>query len=219
MDRNDLYTTIHKAVRTLLFDAVAQAARTDPGDAREVTALAAALRRLVRLLDDHAEHEDAEILPVLARFTPELHADLQGEHARTDGLQRELLALGERLSAAREEERASLARRIHERLCRLTGEHLRHMDREETEAMRALWAHCSDQELDAIHQRILRSIPPSVMAEWAAVMLPAMSLPERTAMLTPMSRQLPRQVFEDLIAPARAALGERWGATARAAGI
>jgi hypothetical protein len=219
MDRVDLYTTIHKAVRALLFETAALAARTDPGDAEEVTALAVAVRRLVRLLDDHAEHEDAEVLPVLARFAPELHADLQGEHARTDGLQRELHGMAERLRASRGEERASLVRRVHERLCRLTAEHLRHMDREETEAMRALWAHCSDQELDQIHQRILRSIPPPVMAEWAAVMLPAMSLPERTAMLTPMARQLPRPVLEDLIAPARAALGDRWGATARAAGL
>jgi hypothetical protein len=57
------------------------------------------------------------------------------------------------------------------------------------------------------------------MAEWVAVMLPAVSLPERAAMLEPMARQLPRPVLDELIAPARAALGERWGATARAAGL
>ncbi|MGC3996746.1 MAG: hemerythrin domain-containing protein [Anaeromyxobacter sp.] len=219
-ERFDLYTAVHKGIRAQLFEAATWAGRTDFARAGEAAAAAARVARLLAFLEEHAEKEDAVLMPELQRLAPEVHADLQGEHARVDGLHRELHGLLDRLATAGEAERVALGRRLQERLSRLTAEHLRHMDREEGEATRAFHAHRSDEELGALHGRILASIPPARMADWSAIMIPALSLPERAGMLSGMARKLPAPVFETIVAPARAALGPAaWAETAAAGGF
>lgn len=219
MNRLDLYSPVHKGVRAALVQTASLTGRTDFADPEEAATAAEAARRLVHLLEEHAANEDRELMPILARVAPEVHADLQAEHARTDGLAREIVAFADRLASAPVAERASIGRRIHDALWRLAAEHLRHMDREETQASRALWAHLSDEELEAIHQRIVSAIPPAELAEFCGLLIPAMSLPERAAMLAPLAQRLPPPAFEALIAPARRAMGDAWGKTAAAIGL
>lgn len=219
MNRIDLYATVHKGVRAALVNAATLAARTDFAEAVEASVAAEAARFLVRHLEAHAAHEDREVLPALARVAPELHADLQADHARTDGLAHEVLATADRVEACPATERPSVGRRLHDQLWQLTAEHIRHMEREETQAMRALWAHYTDEELLAIHQRIVASIPPAALAEWGTVLLPALSLPERTAVLGPLVRSLPRQALETVVGPVRQALGDQWRQTAATIGL
>jgi hypothetical protein len=218
--RPDLYGTVHKGLRASLFATAALAGRTDftrPAEAGEV---AAAVIRLLGFLDEHAAHEDAVVMPVLATIAPELHADLRSEHARTDGLHRELAALAPRLGGASALERASLGRRLHDRLLRLAAEHVHHMQREEGDANRALWAHLDDAALAGLHGRVVGAIPPPRLAEWLALMLPAMSLPERAALLGGLRAQVPPSALAALVAPARVALGdEGWAHAAAAAGL
>jgi hypothetical protein len=218
--RLDMYGTVHKGLRASLFATAALAGRTDFASAEESAAAAAATERLLRFLDEHARHEDGVVMPVLAELAPELHADLRAEHARTDGLQREVEATAARLAGAAPAERVSLGRRLHERLLRLAAEHVHHMQREEQEANRALWAHLDDAALEALHGRIVGAIPPPRLAEWLALMLPALSLPERAALLGGLREKVPPPALLELTAPARAALGgDGWARTAAAAGL
>lgn len=218
MARMELYGTVHKGLRAALFSATARAAGSDFTSAAEARAAAAAARDLLGLLDEHAALEDAEIMPELARLGPEVHAALHDDHSRLDGLQRDLAAIAERLEAAEDAVlREALGRRLHDRLGRLAAEHLLHMQREEQEANRILWAHRSDEELRALHGRITGRIPPARMARWLAVILPAVSGPERSAMLGGLRAAVPPPAFGELTAPARAALGEATWASAFAA--
>lgn len=219
MSRPDLYYSIHKAIRAALFRAASLADRSDFANPAEAAEAVQGVLKLVALLESHARHEDTELMPIMARVAPEVHAELRAEHTRTDELHRELAAAAEQLLGAPTTERPAMGRRLRDGLWRLTAAHLRHLDHEEGEGTRALWAHCTDEELLAAQQRIIASIPPPVMAEVTALMLPAMSLPERTELLAAMAQKIPRPAFEALIGPARAALGERWEETAAAAGI
>jgi hypothetical protein len=92
-------------------------------------------------------------------------------------------------------------------MARLCCEHLRHMEREEQEANRMLQAHRTDDELGALHQRIVGSIAPERVARWLELILPAASAPERRELLAGLSRAVPAPAFEALTSPARAALG------------
>ncbi|BDG05298.1 hemerythrin domain-containing protein [Anaeromyxobacter oryzae] len=220
MSRVDLYGTVHKGIRGLLAGTAALAGRTDFARAEEAARAAAEVRRLLGFLDEHAHHEDTWVMPEVARIAPELHADLAADHVRTDGLHRELAGLAARVEGATEAERVSLGARIHERLWRLAAEHLRHMAREEADAQRVLWAHRTDEELGQLHGRLLASIPPARMAEWSAIILPALATRERAGMLAGMRAAMPPPVFERITAPARDALGPvEWAATAVAAGF
>jgi hypothetical protein len=220
MTRVDVYRTVHKGIRATLFETAAAVGRTEFSDAQEAAAVATAVRRMLGFLDEHAEHEDAVLLPELARISPELFAEIEADHARTDGLQRELEGFVGRLEGANEAERVALGARLHDRVPKLVAEHLRHMGREETEVNRALWANLTDAELDALHQRVVGAIPPARMAEWLELFLPAVTRSERAALIGGLRASVPPPVFDALVAPARAALGPaRWETTAAAAGI
>jgi len=218
MNRIDLYANAHKGLRALLFQAAAQAARTDPDDDREVTSLASRVRELVAWLDQHAEHEDAVVMPVLAQIAPDLHAALRADHARVDGLQREVESWVARLDATAGPARRSALQRLHERLLRLTAEHLQHMATEESDANRMLWAHRTDAQILELQAAIRASTPRSRAAAWLAVTLPALSVPERAALLAPLKGAVPQPALDELVGPVRAALGVEWTRTVAAAG-
>jgi hypothetical protein len=221
MARIDLFGTVHKGLRAELFGVVALAARTDFLVRAESARATAAVRRLAGLLAEHAEHEDAVVLPELAALVPELHAAIAADHGRLEALHGEVLALADRLdAAAAEAERDALGRRLHDRVARLAAEHLLHMRREEEEVSRALWAHRSDEALAVLHARIIGRIPAPRLATWLAVILGAASLPEQARLLASVRASVPDPVFGELTAPARAALGEPgWGRALRAAGV
>jgi hypothetical protein len=102
----------------------------------------------------------------------------------------------------------------------LVADHLRHMDREETEAMPVLWAHLTEDELDAMDARIRAAVPPAQMPVMMRLMLPAMSTAESAKLLTSARAQLPPPVFAQLSGLAREVLGaERWARTARRVGL
>lgn len=207
MSRVDLFTPIHKALRSALFAAATRTARTDWQNRTEAATAADHILHLLGLLDEHGEHEDVFVLAELAAIAPDTLIDLEAQHARLQGLQRELRRLIAALPDARADQRAELGLRIEARLHRLVAEHLLHMEREETHANPVLWAHRTDAQLLAIRQAIQAVVPPARMAEWLELMLPAIAMPERTAVLTGMAQAMPPALFQQLTARARQALG------------
>jgi hypothetical protein len=174
-----MFTTIHKGLRALLFDAAAESGRVDVTVTSEIDALVARIECALAFLEEHAEVEDRHLLPALRTVAPELAASLAAEHRALDDLQHEVERAGDALLAAAPPERAgavaALARAFH----RLLAAHLGHMGREETEANAALWAALDDGELLAIRGRVVRSLGPERHAEWIAMIRPALSPQER----------------------------------------
>jgi hypothetical protein len=220
MARIELFRMVHKGLRAELYSAVTLAGRTDFRNSAEAARVAAAALRLLELLEEHAAHEDEVVLPQLSALVPEFHAALQTDHARLKALQDDVRQFAARLQAAAgDAEREALGGRLHNRLGRLTADHLVHMQREELEGNRALWAYRTDEELLALRRRIADRVPPARKPAWLALMLAAGSLPERAELLAGLRALLPDPVFRDVTAPARAALGEAcWSEVARAAG-
>lgn len=218
--RVDLYGAIHKGLRALMFETVGTVARTDFGRDEETGQALAAVERLLLFLEEHAGHEDDVVMPELQRLCPETYATLAHDHARTDGLAGEVGQVCARIRGARGEQRVAMGRRLHGRLCALVAEHLRHMEREETDASRVLWAHLSDRQLKALEERIVADIPPARLADVLSLMLPAMSLPERAGLVADLRSKVPPQALDALLAPARAVLGrDGWERTEAAASL
>ncbi len=182
MQRIDLFGPIHKGLRAALCETATLLARTDFQDPAATRAATTSVAGLLGFLDEHARHEDGNVLPVLHQHSPELAAELRSDHARIEGLQEEVAAIAARLEIATPAERLSLGARLHERVWLLLAEHARHMQVEESRANRVLYANLSDEELAAIHGRIVGSIPPARIAEWMAILLPALSPAERAAL-------------------------------------
>lgn len=218
--RMDLFATVHKGLRAQLYATSARMGRTDFSDAAESAAAVDAARRLVGLLTEHSEHEDAVLMKVFAELSPELHADLRTDHARVDGLHKEILGIADRLAEAAGAERVALGRRLHERLVTLVAEHLQHMQREEVDGNRVLWAHHDDDGLRAIHGRVMARMAPPRSLEWLGVIFPAVNRPERAMVLQALRAAVPPDALPHAIAPLRASISAaEWADAAAAAGI
>ena len=220
MNRTNRYQPIHKALRAALFDAAALVARTDFTDPGEATATARTVAALLDLLDGHAHHEEEFVMPEVAKHAPALVATLEAEHGRLEGLQAELRALLPRTCSDVTAEREPAGQLLGRAVTLLVADHLRHMDREETEAMPVLWAHLTEEELDAMDGRIRASLPPERMPVMMRLMLPALSTAESAKLLAAARAQMPPPVFAQLSGLAREVLGpERWARTARRVGL
>lgn len=180
--RVDLFTTIHKGIRTLLFDLALEAGRVDPLDTAGVDALVARVERAFEFLDEHAAIEDRHVLPALRTVAPAVAATLAGEHRAMEALQLDIGRTAEEVARAEPADRRPLVVELARLIHRLIAAQLLHMQREETEANRALWAALDDVELAEIRARAGASLPAVRRAEWSELLVPALSPAERLAM-------------------------------------
>ena len=140
MTQVDLYNSVHKAQRARLFGLVVEAGRTDPADAEAAAAVAASASMLATELHEHGEHEDEFIHPLLSKYAPELAVELAEEHVSLDGALADLRRAGTWHEVAGPDT-------LYRTAARFTATYLGHLEREESEAMPAMWAHATDAEL------------------------------------------------------------------------
>lgn len=191
--RPDLYTAVHKGLRALLFDALLLAQRTDLEDGQDVSTLARRVRSMLRLFEVHLVDEDRVLHPALLARCPEVVQAAAGHH-------REQAAQAALVEATLEsvEVQPTVASRaaFTEALTHFVLHGLEHMRHEEEHHTPALWATHTDEELHALHGAIVGHIAPDDMVAFQRCILPAVSHPERVAMLAGMKATAPAAVFE-----------------------
>ena len=178
--RLDLFTPIHKGLRRALFETAILLARTDFSTPDEVDLATQSVATCFDFLREHAEHEDRELLPVIARLDAALVAQLRVEHPELERLAIDVESLWPRIAAldlplARAQLGAELSRRFQT----IVAAQLRHMDREEREVNALLWTSLHDDELAQISKRIVAAISPSRMQAWGALIDPSLNGTER----------------------------------------
>ncbi|UJR85738.1 hemerythrin domain-containing protein [Sandaracinus amylolyticus] len=197
--RPSFYREVHKGIRMMLGALVERAGRTDFAEAASVARLRNETVEIFALLEAHAHHEDEHVGPLLRTHAPATAADLGAAHVEHH--ERMRLMISTLVAAERGGARAAdLGHELVVALSRFAGELAIHMADEEEIAMPALWNALSDPELEAVHHALVRSIPPETAFAFYRWMLPAMSMPERTRMLTAMRTGAPPQVFDAVVA-------------------
>lgn len=217
--RLDLYSGIHKALRQFMAHTLRQLGLMDVEDADDMAGALAGVEALLGALKSHLQHENDFLhtaiearRPGSARHTADDH--LLHQDAITN-LAEELAGL----RSARPEHRATLALRLYRHLAEFVGENLVHMQVEETRNNEALWALYRDDELAALHDRLIASIPPDEMALTARWMAAALAPQELAGLCLDMQRKAPPPAFEALLDVMRTQLDEkRWAKLARALG-
>lgn len=180
--RADFLTPIHKAIRRSLFETAMTLGRTDFSVPAEVEAAERAVAVCFDHLRDHAEHEDRHVLPELARLAPELAEALSQEHPELERASIAVESLWPRIAAQTGAQRALLGGELARRFHVLVAAQLRHMDREEREALRVLWDHFDDAALGQLSARISAGIAPARLAAFGQLMFPALNGTEREMM-------------------------------------
>jgi len=215
----DLFTSIHKSLRAMIYDDGRRLQPLDMSSPDSAGTLDDVARTLV-LLGRHHEHEDAFVFPEVREFEPDIIGTLQEDHRRIEEL---LTVAGEAIARAREAaggDSAQVGGELNRRFNELAAYYLSHLAHEELILIPATQKHFRDDELLAMRARITASIPPEDAAESLAWMLPALNLSELTEMFIGAKLSAPPEVLAGLAGIAEKHLDPgRWAMVRQAAAL
>jgi hypothetical protein len=193
--RPNLYKAIHKGLRLGHCQILQRLGTADWLDQKATSTLLGDLRVHLVLCREHLDHEDASMHPSLAEKAPDVHEMLEHDHANHLASFDRLKAHIALVAVAADNERPALGDQLYLMFSHFMAEDFRHMEREETEAMAAMWHHMTDAELMEVHSRILAGIPPMRMIDYMRLILPAVDPHERLMMLQGMQESAPEPAF------------------------
>ena len=207
--RVDLYTSIHKGLRALMFSTLEAVAKCDPGDVFDVERTARQLRLMARLFELHLLDENAVIHPTLEARSPGAVWEAAEAHTAQAQHLADFARVAGQLEGSDAEDRELILPALAERLSEFVAHNLDHMLSEETRHNPALWATHTDAELRAMHRAIVEKIPADDMAHLMRWMLPALTHPERVGVLKGLEAGPSRAAFYGALALSRAHLAPR----------
>ncbi|MFG6430426.1 hemerythrin domain-containing protein [Roseateles sp. LYH14W] len=210
--RPDLYAHIHKALRLFMTDTLQQLGCIDVDDPLDLAAGLAQLDALLDAAKHHVEKENTFMHPAIEARRAGASAAIEAEHDEHLDTIATLRAEG---AALRAMPSAAAAQRLYRRLAAFVAHNFEHMAVEESRHNQALWAAYSDDELLALHGRIMASIGPREMSDVLRWMIPALNPAERAMVIG----GLPPAVQAPVLASARALLNDSaWAKLCRAVG-
>jgi Hemerythrin HHE cation binding domain len=216
-NRLDIYTPIHKALRAFMNDTLLRVGSLDAQDDADLRSTLGQLTALLDMLRGHLQHENGFVHPLIEARLAGGSLRVAQEHEEHRASMEALAREASSIVAAAPAQRQDLALRLYRHLTLFIAENLQHMQIEETLHNQALWATCSDEEIGAMHDALVASIPPEVMAVTLRWMATALAHPELAAMLGAMQAGMPPQAFDEALAAVRERLDtRRWDKLARA---
>jgi len=168
----DIYRDVHKGIRSELFAVTLDAGRVDPHDDEAVGAVAGRWGSLVKLLV---------------------------EHARLEGQMAQLELLADRAGEACAAQRRLFTHRLYLGLASFTAAYLEHQEFEEFEVMVMLSQHVSAEDLRAIDDAIVASIPPEMMAQSLPIMVASMNIEDQSELFGAARMSAPPEVFAGMM--------------------
>jgi hypothetical protein len=202
----DIYRDVHKGIRSELFGVTLEAGQVDPHDDAAVSGVARRWGNLVGLLVAHAQHEEDFVQPVVERFAPLYAEEIVESHARLEGQMAQLELLADRAGEACAAQRRLFTHRLYLGLASFTAAYLEHQEFEEFEVMVMLSQHVSADELRALDDAIVASIPPEMMAQSLSIMVPAMNIDDQSELLGAVRASAPPEVLAGVMGLAESVL-------------
>ena len=123
----DIYRRIHKALRFCMSDTLSRVSRLDIGDRGEVVSVLAQVREMAILCATHVAHEDTFVHPAMEARFPGTAKATAAEHAHHKYACRKIIALGDAVYNAREEDRESLVSQLYHYISLFVAESLHHL--------------------------------------------------------------------------------------------
>lgn len=210
--KTDLFTFIHKAIRSMIYNAASKLQKADFTDEKEVKNLLTSLRHDLDLLHEHAVNEDNIIFPEIADEEPQMIEVLNEEHKKLETKLNSILALIGKVEHTNSmEERMLLSNSLNSLFNDFIADYLAHMNHEESTVLEASLKYLTDEELIAVRTRIQSNVPPDRYKVWMNWMLKSLNNFELTGLLSGMKAGAPPQVFENVVGVAQTVIEkEKW---------
>ncbi|MYM63027.1 hemerythrin domain-containing protein [Pseudomaricurvus sp. HS19] len=204
--RYDIYSLIHKGLRSCLTEALINLGRVDLSSEAELGTVLVQVGDLLEICRGHLHHENTFIHPAMEACEPGVAAGMYSHHDQHVVMIGQLQSLLAQLQQCAAEARPQVAAQLYRKLAVFVADNLAHMHEEETDNNAVLWRHYSDEEIHAIEQRLVQSLSPGDNARYMRWMLTAMNHQERETLLTAMREQAPAPVYEGVLSLARSNL-------------
>jgi len=219
----DLFTPIHKALRSMLYGLSSRLQTNDFADMASTKSLVDDLENdfaiarsagcIVCTLSQHANDEETAIFPDAARAGNELIATLIQEHhdlaRREAALAQSAHAL---LAIENPEGRAEAGIRLNQSANELFAVYIAHMNREETDLVPWMKEHFSDAQMVAMRGTIMGRTPPDRMSAILGWMLPSLNVRELSGLIREVRSAVPTQAFKAITDLCEAKVDPtRWG--------
>ena len=219
--KTDLFTFIHKTIRSLIYNTASKLQTADFTDETEVKNLLTSLRHDLDLLHEHAVNEDNIIFPEIADEEPQMIEALNEEHKKLESKLNGLLVLIEKIEQSNSnEERMLLGNSLNSIFNDFIADYLAHMNHEEATVLEASFKYLTDEELIAIRTRIQSNVPPDRYKVWMNWMLRSLNNSELVGLLSSMKASAPSNVFDSILEATKSILDkERWLKTKLSLGI
>jgi hemerythrin-like domain-containing protein len=183
MPRFDLFTSIHKALRAMIYETSGGLQTTDFADEQGARRAVDALVPVLGHLQQHHDLEEEYVFPRVRPFEEAIIDDLQAQHDQVE----RLLGVAEVAvdaalsadSAARVGAGVDLNRRFNE----LTALFLEHLAHEEATLLPATWKHFDDAQLVAIQGAIIAAQQPDDLMQTLQWMFKGLNRLELVGML------------------------------------
>ncbi len=209
VQRVDLFTPIHKGVRSMIYVLgrdLQVADFTDERATRELLAkleydleLATSSSCIMCLLHEHAGNEDKYLFPQVHPFEPEIVEQLIQEHREVVRRLGTISKFSEEIKATTEPgRRIDMGIRLNQMTDDLFAFYLTHLAREEVTILPATWRHFTDEQLVAIRTTVERNTPPERYAEWMKWVFPSLNANELMGMFAGMKKGAPPSFLESM---------------------
>lgn len=210
--RFNTFYLIHKALRAMMYDCAVSIQQTDFTNKAEVNLTVTKIRNVIENFDDHANHEDNFLMPMIVKYKPVIVAEFENEHVTDHRLGKEISGVIDDLnSAATDDERKSCGLKLLYLFNDFMGFNLYHMNKEEDILNNILWKHYTDEEILAMQGRLISSIPPEKNMISVTWMMKSISNNEIIQFLSFQKKIQPEEIYKGLLALAENQVAkERW---------
>jgi hemerythrin superfamily protein len=230
MGRVDIFTPIHKAIRSMIYELGKELQTADFTDEHAGKAIISKLNRefssaysacILCLLHEHAGNEDQFIFPEVRAYEPKMVDTLVQEHREIVRRMAAMWKIADELNTLRDrEQRMEVGDKLNWSVNDLFAFYLTHLSGEEATIVPAMWKHFTDEQLVTMRTNVEKNTAPEQYAKWASWMFPSLNINELTDMFIGLKKGAPPPVFENMTRMAQKALGEdRWRMAKAKAGL
>lgn len=161
MDREDLFTLIHKALRALLYDLGLKIQTNDFSDKIAALELLPRIPHDLEICTRHAEDEEHFVFPDMHDLETELIATLEKEHQEIEALGSVVVGIMGEVDAQEDpDELIRAGIRLNQAFNEYAAFFLKHLNYEEETILPASQKHFSDEQLRAMRAAIMESHSP-----------------------------------------------------------
>jgi hemerythrin-like domain-containing protein len=209
--RQDLFTSIHKAIRRIIYDVGLNIQIIDFRNEPTDHGMLSRLQHVLEMLQEHGTHEEKIIFAATQAFEPKMVQMFMEEHVEIHKKISQMHDVIEAIKRENDEGRIEKGARLSWLFHDLVAFYMAHMNKEEETLLPLTWKYFTDEQLSTMRTNIQRNTTPERYREWLTWLFPSLNNYELIGLFTGMKLSAPQDVLEKTILLAKDAIGQdRW---------